>query len=46
VLDDLHPEPVPVRLVHTGQALLPLKQRAFLDFSTPRLKERLSVPLH
>jgi DNA-binding transcriptional LysR family regulator len=42
VLDDCRPESMPVHLVHTGQAFLPLKLRAFLDFSTPRLKERLS----
>jgi DNA-binding transcriptional LysR family regulator len=41
VLDDYYPEPMPIHLIHTGQALLPLKLRAFLDFSTPRLKERL-----
>jgi RimJ/RimL family protein N-acetyltransferase len=28
-------------LVHTGHRLLPLKLRAFLDFATSRLKERL-----
>jgi DNA-binding transcriptional LysR family regulator len=44
VLDDYHPEPIPVHLIHTGQALLPLKLRAFLDFATPRLVERLLVP--
>jgi DNA-binding transcriptional LysR family regulator len=33
---------LPVSLVHTGQAPLPLKLRAFLDFVTPRLRERVA----
>lgn len=32
----------PVNLVHTGQAPLPLKLRAFLDFATPRLRSRMA----
>jgi hypothetical protein len=32
----------PVSLVHTGERLLPLKLRAFLDFAVPRLRERLT----
>jgi DNA-binding transcriptional LysR family regulator len=36
------PEPLPVHLVHTGQPLLPLKMRAFLDFAGPRLKADLA----
>lgn len=35
------PEPLPVHLVHTGPALLPLKLRAFLDFAAPRLRAGL-----
>jgi len=31
----------PVHLVHSGQAILPLKLRAFLDFAAPRLKAAL-----
>lgn len=42
VLDEYHPEPIPVHLIHSAQALLPLKLRAFLDFATPRLKQRMS----
>jgi DNA-binding transcriptional LysR family regulator len=38
VLKKFEPAPVPVSLVYTGQRLLPLKQRAFLDFATPRLR--------
>lgn len=41
VLDAYHPEPLPVHLIHTAHALLPLKLQAFLDFATPRLKDRL-----
>ncbi len=34
-------EPIPVHLLHVGQAQQPLKLRAFLDFAAPRLKARL-----
>lgn len=37
-LEEFEPAPWPVSLVYTGQGLLPLKLRAFLDFATPRLK--------
>ena len=40
-LRSFEPKPIPVSLVHAGQPLLPQKVRAFLDFSAPRLKERL-----
>ncbi|RUX48473.1 LysR family transcriptional regulator, partial [Mesorhizobium sp. M4A.F.Ca.ET.050.02.1.1] len=42
VLREFEPPPWPVRLVHAGQGLLPVKLRAFLDFAAPRLKERLT----
>lgn len=42
VLTAFQPEPLPVQLIHTGQAITPLKLRAFADFATPRLKDRLS----
>ena len=42
VLRDFEPEPLPVHLVYASQPLLPLKLRAFLDFSAPRLKARLA----
>jgi DNA-binding transcriptional LysR family regulator len=45
VLDSFEPAPSPVSLVHTGQAPLPLKLRAFLDFVTPRLRTRISSEL-
>ena len=38
VLRDFVPASLPIHLVHTGQALIPLKLRAFLDFAQPRLK--------
>jgi len=41
VLDAFEPTPLPVSLVHSGERLLPLKLRAFLDFATPRLKARV-----
>jgi DNA-binding transcriptional LysR family regulator len=40
VLDTFESAPLPISLVHTGQAPLPLKLRAFLDFVTPRLRTR------
>jgi DNA-binding transcriptional LysR family regulator len=43
VLEDFEPEPLPVHLVHMGQAIMPLKLRAFADFATPRLKRRLAA---
>jgi DNA-binding transcriptional LysR family regulator len=41
-LREFEPTPWPVSLVYTGQGLLPLKLRAFLDFAAPRLKARLA----
>ncbi|QGZ59306.1 LysR family transcriptional regulator [Paraburkholderia acidiphila] len=40
VLDTFEAAPLPINLVHAGQAPLPLKLRAFLDFASPRLRER------
>jgi len=42
ILRKLEPDPLPVNLVHTGQGLLPLKLRAFIDFAAPRLRKALS----
>jgi DNA-binding transcriptional LysR family regulator len=42
VLEAFAPEPVPVSLVYANQGLLPLKVRAFLDWSAPRLRARLA----
>ena len=44
VLEGFEPVPWPISLVHTGQGILPLKLRAFLDFAGPRLKARLEDP--
>jgi DNA-binding transcriptional LysR family regulator len=41
VLAPFEPAPWPVSLVHTGQGILPLKLRAFLDFAAPRLQARV-----
>ena len=41
VLSDYVPDHLPVHLVHSGHALLPLKTRAFLDFAMPRLRSCL-----
>jgi hypothetical protein len=45
VLNAFESAPLPVNLVHKGQAPLPLKLRAFLDFVTPRLRTRTSREL-
>ncbi len=42
ILPGFEPAPLPIHLVHAGRAILPLKMRAFLDFASPRLKERLA----
>jgi DNA-binding transcriptional LysR family regulator len=41
VLREFECAPTPVSLVYSGQRLLPLKLRAFIDFAAPRLSERL-----
>ena len=41
VLEAFEPPAWPLSLVYSGQGLLPLKLRAFLDFAVPRLKSRL-----
>jgi DNA-binding transcriptional LysR family regulator len=38
LLDDFQPPALPVNLVYTAGRFLPIKLRAFLDFSAPRLK--------
>lgn len=42
VLEPFESSPLPVSLVHKGQAPLPLKLRAFLDFVAPRLRARIA----
>jgi len=41
-LEEFEPTPWPVHLVHTGQRLLPLKMRAYIDFAAPRLRADLA----
>lgn len=43
VLDGFESAPLPISLVHKGQAPLPLKLRAFLDFVAPRLRSRAQL---
>jgi DNA-binding transcriptional LysR family regulator len=38
ILRPFEPEPLPVHMIYGGQSLLPLKLRAFLDFTAPRLR--------
>ncbi len=42
LLRGFEPEALAVHLIHAAQPLLPLKLRAFLDFSAPRLKLSLA----
>ena len=42
VLQNYEPELWPISLVHSGQGLVPLKVRAFIDFAGPALRQRLS----
>ena len=41
LLEAYEPPPLPVSLIYPSQRQVPLKLRAFLDFSVPRLRERL-----
>jgi DNA-binding transcriptional LysR family regulator len=41
-LETFEQPPLPVSLLFNGQARLPLKLRAFIDFVTPRLRRRLT----
>lgn len=41
LLESYEPSPMPVSLVYSSQRQIPLKLRAFLDFSIPRLRKRL-----
>lgn len=42
VLEAFEPPPRPVHLVYDKRSRLPLKLRAFVDFATPSLRERLT----
>lgn len=41
VLGEYETKPIPVSLVYPSKRLIPLKLRAFLDFASPRLQQRL-----
>lgn len=41
LLRDVEPEPLPVSLVYAGGRLVPLKLKAFIDFTVPRMKRHL-----
>ena len=41
ILCNCDPWSAPVHLVYVRQGLLPLKVRAFLDWMTPRLRQKL-----
>ena len=45
VLQDYEPDPIPVHLVHAGQAILPLKLRRFMEFAASRLRKSLAADL-
>lgn len=42
VLERFEPSPIPVSVIYPSQRQVPLKMRAFLDFATPRLRQRLA----
>lgn len=41
ILDDFECSSIPIHLVYVKQGLLPLKVRAFIDWMTPRLRQKL-----
>jgi DNA-binding transcriptional LysR family regulator len=43
VLEEFEPEPLPVHIIYTPRKPMPVKLRAFLNWMTPRLKERLAL---
>ncbi len=43
VLENYEPDPIPVHLVHAGQAILPLKLRRFMEFAAYRLRKSLAA---
>lgn len=45
VLQDSEPNPIPVHLVHAGQAILPVKLRRFMEFTASRLCKLLTADL-
>ncbi|MCA6108337.1 LysR family transcriptional regulator [Bradyrhizobium cenepequi] len=45
VLQDYEPVPIPVHLMHAGQAIPPLKLRRFTEFAASRLRKSLAADL-
>jgi DNA-binding transcriptional LysR family regulator len=43
VLEEFEPEPLPVHIIYAPRKPVPLKLRAFLNWMTPRLKDRLTL---
>jgi DNA-binding transcriptional LysR family regulator len=43
VLEEFEPEPLPAHVLYAPRKLMPLKQRTFLDWMTPRLKDQLTL---
>lgn len=43
VLEKFEPEPLPVHIVYAPRKPIPIKQRALLNWMTPRLKARLAM---
>ncbi|MFK8253260.1 LysR family transcriptional regulator [Ancylobacter terrae] len=43
LLTEFAPEPLPVSLIYAPAGLLPLKLRSFLDWTVPRLRERVAA---
>jgi DNA-binding transcriptional LysR family regulator len=43
VLEEFEPHPLPVHIVYAPRKPMPIKLRTFLDWMTPRLKDRLTL---
>jgi DNA-binding transcriptional LysR family regulator len=43
LVEEYEPSPIPVSFIYPSQRQVPLKLRAFLDFSIPRLRDRLGA---
>jgi DNA-binding transcriptional LysR family regulator len=43
VLEEFEPQPLPLHIVYAPRKPMPLKLRTFLNWMTPRLKDRLSL---
>jgi DNA-binding transcriptional LysR family regulator len=43
VLEEFEPQPLPLHIVYAPRKPMPLKLRTFLNWMTPRLKDRLTL---